>query len=639
MTVLDVPPDFPLKGMITDIDDGDTMFDGRSDHYLGVGLSALRLIEEAFRGAADPVRILDLPCGFGRVTRILRARYTHASITACDLDRAGVDATAARFGARGVASKQDFRTLDFGEIFDLIWVGSLLTHLPEEDTRAFLDLAVRHMGPQSRLVVTTHGAHVETRLRQSTYGLGDAAACELIAEYRMNGYAFRGYSDDPHYGISLTSRTWFEQLVSGSALCLQSYQPRGWDRHQDALVLRLRPAGMTTRVLARLRTGRSSFDAPPRPQARGVSGFDEGWYRENYPDVAAAVASGALASGLDHYRAFGWKEGRAFCAHALTFDERTPPARSAYLGQTRGKRHGRMDEVWSHDPDEAADNAGWYWMAHPAVRARVNRLVSGDAGRDAYDRLSDILRERGRPIPIPRSASLGCGFGTLERDLAGRRLVTDMDAYDLAAGAVAAAERETARLGLTGLRFHVADLEEIKLAAGSVDVVFAHSSVHHVERLEQLYGIVKRTLRRGGLFHLNEFVGPTRFQWTDAQLALANDFLDALPVRLRRLPSGQPKERLRRPTIDEMIRADPSEAVRSAELVGLLRADFDILEYRPIGGAVLHLALGGIAQNFDPDAGDDAAILQSLFDAEDEAMRNGTIESDFAVIVACPKTS
>lgn len=38
--------------------------------------------------------------------------------------------------------------------------------------------------------------------------------------------------------------------------------------------------------------------------------FDEAWYLERYPDIARAVARGAIASGLAHYRAHGRREGR-----------------------------------------------------------------------------------------------------------------------------------------------------------------------------------------------------------------------------------------------------------------------------------------------------------------------------------------
>jgi glycosyl transferase family 2 len=38
--------------------------------------------------------------------------------------------------------------------------------------------------------------------------------------------------------------------------------------------------------------------------------FDEDWYLAAYPDVAAALRNGHLASGLEHYRSFGRSEGR-----------------------------------------------------------------------------------------------------------------------------------------------------------------------------------------------------------------------------------------------------------------------------------------------------------------------------------------
>ena len=49
-----------------------------------------------------PRRILDMPCGHGRVTRVLRARFPDAAITVCDIDRDGAGFASDRFGARGV---------------------------------------------------------------------------------------------------------------------------------------------------------------------------------------------------------------------------------------------------------------------------------------------------------------------------------------------------------------------------------------------------------------------------------------------------------------------------------------------------------------------------------------------------------
>src|SRR4051812_20897648 len=55
------------------VDPHDAMHVGDGEHYLRVGLSAMRCIRAATAGT--PRRILDLPCGHGRVLRMLRAAY------------------------------------------------------------------------------------------------------------------------------------------------------------------------------------------------------------------------------------------------------------------------------------------------------------------------------------------------------------------------------------------------------------------------------------------------------------------------------------------------------------------------------------------------------------------------------------
>ncbi len=44
-----------------------------------------------------------------------------------------------------------------------------------------------------------------------------------------------------------------------------------------------------------------------------LSRFDEATYLEGYPDVAAAVVAGACVSGLAHFHAYGFDEGRSPC--------------------------------------------------------------------------------------------------------------------------------------------------------------------------------------------------------------------------------------------------------------------------------------------------------------------------------------
>jgi SAM-dependent methyltransferase len=301
-------------------------------------------------------------------------------------------------------------------------------------------------------------------------------------------------------------------------------------------------------------------------------------------------------------------------------------------------RREKVNEVWSAASVRNAGTLGRYWLAHPMVQARVNTLASGRPDVDAYGRLAELLARRGWPLPMDRAISLGCGFGGLERDLVGRGLCRRVHALDLAEGAVAEARRLAEAEGFGDrIRYQVADLESAALPPGSADVVFAHQSVHHIEALDELFLGIRRALRPGGVLHLHEFVGPIRFQWTDAQLALANGFLDSLPSRLRRTPSGVPKGRLARPTIAAMLAIDPTEAIRSAEIPAVLRRHFDVVEERRLGGALAHIALGDVAQNFDPADLEARSALERLFALEDEAMADGRIGSDFVTLTAVPK--
>ncbi|HYP02594.1 MAG TPA: methyltransferase domain-containing protein, partial [Pyrinomonadaceae bacterium] len=134
-----------LRHVESRISPRDTMYAGDGAHYFKVGLSAMRALEEAIGRAklSQVERVLDLPCGHGRVLRFLVERFPQAAFTACDLDRDGVDFCAHTFGATPVYSDADLDALSFDTRFDLIWCGSLVTHLNEGATRALFRLFAR----------------------------------------------------------------------------------------------------------------------------------------------------------------------------------------------------------------------------------------------------------------------------------------------------------------------------------------------------------------------------------------------------------------------------------------------------------------------------------------------------------------
>lgn len=213
------------------------VFDGDVEHYLRVGLSAIDCIDAAREraGAELPRRILDLPSGHGRVLRFLAERFPDARITACDIDRDGVDFCVREFGAEGAYSQPDLDALSLDASFDLIWCGSLVTHLDAEPIAALLRFFRRHLTPQGICVFTTHGDFVARRLPtgEFDYGIEPAAIARMTPQYGQRGFAYADYANAPGYGVSISSPAWVREVARTAGLREVYFAARGWDAHQD----------------------------------------------------------------------------------------------------------------------------------------------------------------------------------------------------------------------------------------------------------------------------------------------------------------------------------------------------------------------------------------------------------------------
>lgn len=221
----------------------DEMFDRRHpDHYFDVGRSALEAIEVgiAEAGVGDARRILDVPCGHGRVLRMLRGRWPDAEITACDLNRDAVDFCVRAFDAQGVYSANPISGVNPGREHDLVWVGSLVTHLDAPRWSEVLGWCRDRLRPGGALVVTTHGAGAVANIdRGADYGLGPRDLERVVAAHAATGFGYAPYPWDPAYGISVSSASWVIDAVAGiEGLELVSLHERSWSDHHDVVTLR-----------------------------------------------------------------------------------------------------------------------------------------------------------------------------------------------------------------------------------------------------------------------------------------------------------------------------------------------------------------------------------------------------------------
>lgn len=226
----------------------DGMWQPGESWYFSVGRSALRLVDLAARASWLPsiTSILDLPCGHGRVGRYLRAAYPDAELFFCDIEKDGADFCAETFSGTAIHSQPELTSVALPKV-DLIWVGSLFTHVDEERMQRWLRYLCGHLNPDGMLVATFHG---EWSLRmQDIYPMiDDTRWAQIVAEYQRDGYGYAPYPDSAShaqdcvktqdYGVSLCRPERVLDTVRDiPGMRLASYMERGWADNRNVSML------------------------------------------------------------------------------------------------------------------------------------------------------------------------------------------------------------------------------------------------------------------------------------------------------------------------------------------------------------------------------------------------------------------
>jgi len=290
-----------------------------------------------------------------------------------------------------------------------------------------------------------------------------------------------------------------------------------------------------------------------------------------------------------------------------------------------GKKQ-KVIDAWSH-----GENPSSWWDIH-SVQERWNYLITGERTTDIYQYVSrGLLADKDSLVGL----SLGCGDGDRELKWAETGKFRIIYGYDISQARIGRANSKAKQRGLDAIvSFHCSDIRSIEEMEAACDVIFTEGSLHHFSPLESILSKIDGMLHKDGYYIVNDFVGPTRFQWTKRQLEVINGVLSALPLRYRRAAgSDRIISRVYRPSRLGMIVSDPSEAVQSSHIMPLLKRKFDIIEVRPYGGTILHPLLHGIAHNFFSNDDMTQSFLQMLFELEDLLLESGDVTSDYAVVI------
>lgn len=293
----------------------------------------------------------------------------------------------------------------------------------------------------------------------------------------------------------------------------------------------------------------------------------------------------------------------------------------------------KIDSVWSEKAKQKGLSKTRWWE-FPAILRHINRIVCGEPVDGFSKGLQLELKKLGRTFE--HGVSVGGGNGTKEFELMREGIVKRFTLFELSTERVKQARQKAESLGL---------LRRVELIQGDcflhefkekVDLVHWNNSLHHMLDTKKAVKWSFDILSPGGVFYMDDFVGPTRFQWSDQALKLGTRIRKILPKDFLRDPYRKGRylpRKLTRPNARRLEDSDPSEAADSSSIIQSVKEYFPNASIKLTGGLIYHATLNDILHNISESDEKDKAILELLL-IIDELSLNSGVESQYATALA-----
>ena len=236
-------------GVVTTISDKDEMFafarsalpsDAEATaYYLDTGrelaTSLLNLLIES-GVAPDSVDLLDFAAGYGRVTRWLVSVLR--SVTTVDLEPDMIDFHRRVLGVDGYCSSADPAVaIGGGKSYDLIFVFSLFTHLPDSKWLPWLAALAAALRTGGLLVFSASSYELFSLLNPAEYG--DPGSWNREFVFWMDNET-RGRLDESEYGCNISAESYVRRRVSETEgiVLVRRFRMGEFDRYHDIYVAR-----------------------------------------------------------------------------------------------------------------------------------------------------------------------------------------------------------------------------------------------------------------------------------------------------------------------------------------------------------------------------------------------------------------
>jgi SAM-dependent methyltransferase len=290
-----------------------------------------------------------------------------------------------------------------------------------------------------------------------------------------------------------------------------------------------------------------------------------------------------------------------------------------------GNEHVGTQPVIESDPTDYTQHTFLY--RHAIAKPQTGSL-------DGYN-LDRVGRTFLTPPP-ERVLALGSGMAFTEEHLLRNNFAQHITAYEMSTIAVERARARFADAGLSDrIDLRAVDVLQDNVPTASFDVVFVQAAIHHFDRIDDMFELMHRVLRPGGLLVYDEYIGPDLHMWEPSVVALLDELNACLaPCYLWNAQDGAPRFEGPKPSRDWMLQHDPSEGVHASRILPLTYQWFEVIDRADYGGTIMRPFFSGLLRNFDWSDPKDQTVGRLIVLIEQLMTRHGILPHHQTSIVA-----
>ena len=173
--------------------------------------------------------------------RWIRAAYPGAELYGCDVQQHGMAFCGEEFGSKSLAPANFPADMTSDVQFDLIWIGSLFTHLTRREFDRFLLSLPRLLTAGGIVIFTTHGTGAWTRVNEGdTFHLKTNDLPAMRREHFETGITYAPYKRTPDYGVSFSTQAYVTQKIAETgSLVIRDFKETTWGGLQDIFICQM----------------------------------------------------------------------------------------------------------------------------------------------------------------------------------------------------------------------------------------------------------------------------------------------------------------------------------------------------------------------------------------------------------------